>query len=70
MKAYVKINSDLCKGCEICVTQCPTDTLSIAKEPTKKGYYPAVQHAPEACTGCRQCALMCPEVAIEVIIQK
>jgi len=70
VKAYVLINEDLCKGCEICVHQCPTNTLSIAEEPNNKGYYPAVQHASADCTGCRQCAIMCPEAAIEVKIVK
>ncbi|GBF12588.1 4Fe-4S binding protein [Tepidibacillus infernus] len=70
MRAFIVVNDDLCKGCEICVATCPTDTLSIAKEPNKKGYYPAIQHAPDQCTGCRQCALMCPEVAIKVIVEK
>lgn len=69
MRAYVVINEDLCKGCEICVDTCPTDTLSIAKTPNVKGYYPAVQHDVEQCTGCRQCALMCPEVAIKVNVE-
>lgn len=70
MKAYVKIHEDLCKGCGICISVCPTNTLSIAKEPNKKGYYPALQHAPDDCTGCKQCALMCPEVAIEVMVER
>lgn len=70
MKAYITVNQDLCKGCEICVMTCPTNTLSIASMPNKKGYYPANQHEPDNCTGCRKCALMCPEVAIEVNIQK
>lgn len=70
MKAFIKVADDLCKGCEICVNVCPTNTISISKEPNKKGYYPAVQHVIDDCTGCRQCALMCPEVAIEVIIEK
>ncbi|WP_339060991.1 4Fe-4S binding protein [Tepidibacillus marianensis] len=68
MKAYVVINEDLCKGCEICVSTCPTTTLSIANDQNGKGYYPAVQHDQEQCTGCRQCALMCPEAAIKVIV--
>ncbi|MFV9511880.1 4Fe-4S dicluster domain-containing protein [Tepidibacillus sp. LV47] len=68
MRAYVVINEDLCKGSEICVATCPTETLSIAKDPNAKRYYPAVQHDVENCTGCKQCALMCPEVAIKVIV--
>ena len=68
MKAYITVAEDICKGCEICVTQCPTNTLSMSKTANKKGYYPAIQHNADACTGCRQCALMCPEIAIEVIV--
>jgi 2-oxoglutarate ferredoxin oxidoreductase subunit delta len=63
---YVTIDEDLCKGCMICVSVCPTETLSMSKDPNKKGYYPAIQHAPEACIGCNKCALMCPEISIRV----
>lgn len=64
--AYISVNENLCKGCEICISVCPTDTLSIADHPNPKGYFPATQHAPEACIACNKCATMCPEVAIEV----
>lgn len=64
--AFVTINELLCKGCALCISACPSETLSITKNSNLKGYFPAVQHLPEACTGCNKCATMCPEIAISV----
>lgn len=66
--AYVIIVEQLCKGCGLCVSVCPQETLSLAAEPNSKGYFPALQHAPNQCTACNKCALMCPEIAIKVFI--
>ena len=63
---FVKIDETLCKGCSLCVSVCPSETLSISVMSNIKGYFPAVQHAPDSCTGCNKCATMCPEIAIEV----
>jgi 2-oxoglutarate ferredoxin oxidoreductase subunit delta len=65
---YVTIEEDLCKGCSICVSVCPTETLSLSKNPNKKGHYTALQHASEDCIGCNKCALMCPDVSIRVFM--
>ncbi|WML42994.1 4Fe-4S dicluster domain-containing protein [Neobacillus sp. PS3-40] len=65
---HITIDEELCKGCSICVSICPTKTLSISKDPNKKGYYSAIQHSPEDCIGCNKCALMCPEVSIRVFM--
>lgn len=64
--AFVTIDDQLCKGCSLCISVCPTDSLSLSKLANPKGYFSAVQHAPNACIGCNKCALMCPEIAIRV----
>ncbi len=62
----IEINSQRCKGCELCVTVCPVKILKISDSINEKGY-----HFPEVidmkkCTGCGLCAIMCPDVAITV----
>ena len=40
--AKVTFNTDLCKGCGLCVEACPKHILAIAKDKiNKKGYSPA-----------------------------
>ena len=40
--AKVTFNTDLCKGCGLCVEACPKQILAIAKDKiNKKGHHPA-----------------------------
>ncbi|HMN13354.1 MAG TPA: 4Fe-4S dicluster domain-containing protein [Bellilinea sp.] len=59
--------SDLyCKGCEICVANCPQEVIGLDHDRlTVKGYHPAVL-IKDGCTGCAICALVCPDSAIVV----
>jgi 2-oxoglutarate ferredoxin oxidoreductase subunit delta len=66
--AHITIDQLLCKGCELCVSVCPTETLAISNLSNLKGYFTAMQHTPENCIACNKCALMCPEVAIRVFV--
>lgn len=67
LMAKVVINTEYCKGCELCTTACVKKLLTIGQEFNKNGCY-AVQYRDEEneCTGCALCAEMCPDVAIEV----
>lgn len=60
------IDSDRCKGCELCVEFCPRHVLAMAKTLNTSGFH-FPQTLPDGeCTGCRQCAIICPEAAIEI----
>lgn len=67
IKGAVVINTERCKGCNLCVVACPTDTLTLSKlEVNHKGYaYCCDEHA-ENCIGCASCALVCPDGCITV----
>lgn len=60
------IDKDLCKGCGLCVTECPKNVLEISNEINAKGYFPAFQARPEDCIFCAICCTMCPDVAIAI----
>jgi len=69
VKGQVVIDIENCKGCELCVSTCPQETLNLSKTINKKGYrYAMVVN--EDCTGCANCAIMCPDAAISVFKKK
>lgn len=67
VRGAITVDLPNCKGCNLCVVACPTDTLEL--DPFKvndKGYHYAYMKAPERCTGCCSCAWVCPDACIEV----
>jgi len=65
--AKVIFQTDLCKGCGLCVNACPKHILALSKEKiNSKGYYPAEMLDQESCIGCAFCATMCPDCVITV----
>jgi len=66
VKGWIEVDEIYCKGCELCVSACPQDVLSLDMDRlTPKGYHPAYLSA-AGCTGCAICALVCPEAALAV----
>jgi 2-oxoglutarate ferredoxin oxidoreductase subunit delta len=60
----IKIDGNLCKGCNICIEFCPLKVFDYSDELNRRGYYiPAVVNA-DACNECGICDLLCPEFAI------
>jgi len=66
MKGHIEIFEKLCKGCELCISFCPKDVISLSDRLNASGYLPAAFNDNGECTGCAVCAIVCPEVAIEV----
>lgn len=66
IRGAVVIDTEKCKGCEICVVTCPTQVLALAREVNGKGYYYSYATNPDACIGCSNCAVVCPDGVITV----
>lgn len=65
IRGSIKVDTKICKGCELCIIACPQDVLALSVNFNDKGYR-YVELISSACTGCINCALVCPEAAITV----
>ncbi len=63
--AYIKIKTEQCKGCGLCVDVCPDNAIKLSEKFNEKGYSYIVYEV-EKCRGCKMCVLMCPDCVIEV----
>lgn len=65
VKGKVEIDIQKCKGCELCITTCKEQALSLSDSINIRGYRYAIANN-DACTGCVNCALVCPDAVITV----
>jgi len=67
IKGAVEVDVDRCKGCNLCVVACPTQTLALTtNEVNHKGYVYSYMAQPDSCIGCSSCAIVCPDGCISV----
>ncbi|MFB6318924.1 ferredoxin family protein [Saccharicrinis sp. FJH54] len=66
VKGAIKVDIEICKGCDLCVVACPHDVLALGAKVNKKGYNYSYMTNPDSCTGCNNCALVCPDSCITV----
>ena len=69
IKGTVVVDTNRCKGCDLCVIACPTNVLTLGKEVNSKGYNYAQMNTGE-CIGCASCAYVCPDGCITVYKMK
>ncbi len=66
VRGWIEVNELYCKGCELCIGECPQHVLSLDMERlTSQGYHPVHLHA-DGCTGCGICGIVCPEAALTI----
>ncbi|MDY0296934.1 MAG: 4Fe-4S binding protein [Acidobacteriota bacterium] len=66
-KGYVEIDKEVCKGCNLCVLNCPTKCLALNTADTNShGLHYAYLADEEKCIACMNCSVMCPDAAITV----
>ena len=67
IKGAIVVDTERCKGCNLCVVACPLHVISLTpKEVNKKGYTFAQQVLEDTCNGCASCATVCPDGCISV----
>jgi 2-oxoglutarate ferredoxin oxidoreductase subunit delta len=65
IRGTIEVAQEVCKGCELCITSCPQESIGLSDRINALGYR-VVELVRDNCTGCVNCALVCPEGAISV----
>ena len=65
-KGAIVVNTERCKGCDLCVVACPTEVLALSIDANTKGYNFSFMEKEDNCTGCAACANVCPDACITV----
>jgi len=62
-----KVKAKACTGCEICLSWCPAEAISISSPDLEsKGKHPVALIDSKKCIGCGECILPCPAGAIHI----
>ncbi len=64
--ADIKIDKQRCKGCCLCVAECPRANIRMSELFNDTGLHYAEIIDPADCTGCALCCQMCPDMAIQI----
>jgi 2-oxoglutarate ferredoxin oxidoreductase subunit delta len=63
-RGTVTIDTELCKGCELCIPVCPPNVLDMSTAVNSRGFrYPRLR---PGCTGCAACVMVCPDFCFEI----
>jgi 2-oxoglutarate ferredoxin oxidoreductase subunit delta len=66
----VRITSERCKACGLCIHFCPKNALTQGDENNAMGYYVVRLKDNSHCNKCGLCQIICPDVAITVLGKK
>ena len=65
--APIDIDTDRCKGCELCIGICPKHVLELDLSVVNVlGHHPVRLLDDEACTSCALCARICPDAVFTI----
>jgi 2-oxoglutarate ferredoxin oxidoreductase subunit delta len=71
IKGAVVVNTERCKGCNLCVVACPVDVLELhPRDVNDKGYHYVYMKNPDACIGCASCGWVCPDGCLTIYKKK
>jgi len=74
----IKIDKAKCKGCYLCIVNCPNGLIKVSNEMNTRGVKPVTfsggkparpqgnSRQAGGCTGCSMCTIICPDCVIKV----
>ena len=66
IKGAIVVDTERCKGCNLCVVACPLDVIALNKEVNVKGYNYTRQGLEDTFNLCSSCSTVCPGGCISV----
>lgn len=63
-RGTVFIDTEACKGCDLCIAACPPRVLEMSPARNARGDHFPVLHP--GCTGCAACQFVCPDFCFAV----
>ena len=66
MKGAIVVDTERCKGCQLCIIACPQKVIALANKVNLHGYPYVEAVNEEACVGCASCGIVCPDGCITV----
>ena len=66
MKGAIVVDTERCKGCQLCIIACPQKVIALANKVNLHGYPYVEATNEEACVGCASCGIVCPDGCITV----
>lgn len=67
-RGMLRVDSDECKGCGLCIEACPPKVIRLNEWLNHYGYHTA-EYTGAGCTGCGICFLVCPEPGAITILR-
>ena len=65
----IELDPELCKGCGLCIHECPRECLRLSNKFNHLGYIYA-EYPGEGCIGCGTCFYACPEPGTITVYKK
>lgn len=62
----ITYDTERCKGCHYCISNCPKKCITLSDEINAKGYR-LVSFEEKDCIGCGVCYTVCPDYAITIV---
>ena len=59
MKGAIVVDTERCKGCQLCIIACPQKVIALANKVNLHGYPYVEAVNEEACVGCASCGIVC-----------
>ena len=70
LKGAIVVDTERCKGCQLCIIACPQKVIALANKVNLHGYPYVEAINEEACVGCASCGIVCPDGCITVYRKK